>query len=422
MDTIYALSSGRPPAAIAVVRVSGPAAFDTIQRLTGPLPPPRRATLRTLRDGDGAVLDHALVLVFPGPATATGEDIAELHLHGGRAVVEAVLQTLATQPGLRAATGGEFTRRALHHGRIDLAQAQGLADLLEAETEGARRAALAATEGVLSRLVGMWLDRLSGIAALVEASLDHADEDDVTEDAITRARAEGRSLREEMEAALSRPSVERLRDGALVVIAGPTNAGKSSLFNAMLGRDAAIVTPIAGTTRDVLEAAVVRDGLPFRLVDTAGLARETEDPVEAIGVARADHLVSHADTVLWLGAPEVTPPRSLPIHARADIRPPAPDGSVPVSVMNGDSIEVLWQMLTQRHAASASFDQAHFHERQRASLVTAVSEIETFDRSRDPLIGAEHLRRAHRQLASLLGLDATEAMLDALFSRFCIGK
>jgi tRNA modification GTPase len=422
MDTIYALSSGRPPAAIAVVRISGPAAFDAVRSLAGTLPPERRAVLRTLRDEDGAPLDDALVLIFPGPKTATGEDLAELHLHGGRAVMDAVLRALARRPGLRPAVGGEFTRRALDNGRIDLAQAQGLADLLEAETDRARRAALAAAEGVVGRAVRGWLDRLSSVSALVEASLDHSDEDDVADDTLSHAREEGWRLRTDIAEALARPSMERLRDGALVVIAGPTNAGKSSLFNAMLGRDAAIVTPIAGTTRDVLEAGVVRDGVAFRLVDTAGLARDTADPIEAIGVRRADELIVHADTVLWLGEPDLAPDRSVLIHARADIRPRVPSGSMPVSTFEPPSIDRLWEVIVRRHGSATSFDEAHFHEAQRRGLEDAMTALRHFLDADDLLIAAEHLRAAQRALAALLGVDATEAMLDALFSRFCIGK
>jgi tRNA modification GTPase len=424
MDTIFALSSGRPPAAIGVVRISGPAAFAAVRAMAGELPPPRRAALRTLRDGDDEVLDRALVLAFPGPATATGEDLAELHLHGGRAVVDAVLRTLGATAGLRPAVAGEFTRRALINGRVDLAQAQGLADLLEAETEGARRAALAASEGVVGRAVRGWLDRLSDVAALVEAALDHADEDDVADDAVERAVAEARGLAGDLSAALARPSVERLRDGALVVIAGPTNAGKSSLFNALLARDAAIVTPIAGTTRDVLEATVVRDGVPYRLVDTAGLARETDDPVEAIGVARADAMVAAADLILWLGEPGQAPERSIRVHARADVvgRETAPSGSLAVSMGDPASVDRLWSLLAAR-APAAGWNEAYFHEDQREALRVVKAELDAFALvTDDPLAGAEHLRIAHWALSKLLGVDATEAMLDALFSRFCIGK
>ncbi len=424
MDTIFALSSGRPPAAIGVVRISGPAAFATVRAMAGTLPPPRRAALRTLRDAGGEVLDRALVLAFPGPATATGEDLAELHLHGGRAVVDAVLRTLGAMAGLRSAVAGEFTRRALINGRVDLAQAQGLADLLEAETEGARRAALAASEGVVGRAVRGWLDRLSGVAALVEAALDHADEDDVAEDAVERAMAEARGLSADLAAALDRPSVERLRDGPLVVIAGPTNAGKSSLFNALLARDAAIVTPIAGTTRDVLEATVVRDGVPYRLVDTAGLARETDDPVEAMGVARADAVIAAADVVLWLGVPADVPERGVKVHARADVagREAPPVDSLAVSMRDPASVDRLWSLLARR-VPKAAWNEAHFHDTQREALRVACAELDGFALVvDDPLAGAEHLRIAHRALSRLLGVDATEAMLDALFSRFCIGK
>lgn len=423
MDTIFALSSGRPPAAIAVVRISGPEAFAAVRALAGALPVPRRAALRTLRDPAGEILDRALVILFPGGTSATGEDLAELHLHGGRAVVDAVLGTLGTTPGLRAAVAGEFTRRALMNGRVDLAQAQGLADLLEAETQGARRAALAASEGAVGRQIRTWLARLSDIAALVEAALDHSDEDDVDQEAPNRAAEEARALEGEFASALARPSVERLRDGALVVIAGPTNAGKSSLFNALLEREAAIVTPIAGTTRDVLEATVVRNGAPYRLVDTAGLARGTNDPVEEIGIQRADRMIASADVILWLGEPDEAPERSILVHARCDLetRRDVPEGAHAVSVHDPTTVEALWNRL-EAEAPHTGWHDVYLHDAQRNVLASALSELQSFSRSGDAVAAAEHLRIAHRSLARLLGVDATEAMLDALFSRFCIGK
>lgn len=279
MTTIFALSSGAAPAGIGVIRVSGPNAMTAVAALAGPLPPPREARVRALRDAGGALLDRALVLVFPGPATATGEDLVELHCHGGRAVIAAVLRSLGEQPGLRQAVGGEFTRRALANGRIDLAEAAGLADLLSADTERQRVAALAAAEGVVSQRVRGWLDRLAMLSAMVEAQLDFADEDDVDDDAAAMAAVvEGqRALAAELAAVLANPPVERLRDGISVILAGPPNAGKSTLINLLSQRELAIVSPIAGTTRDRIEATVVRDGLVYVLTDTAGLT-ESDDP------------------------------------------------------------------------------------------------------------------------------------------------
>ena len=282
-DTIFALSSGSPPAAIGVVRVSGPAAGAALTALSGMLPQPRRASYRALRDADGAVLDQALVLWFPGPNTATGEDLAELHLHGGRAVVVAGEKALLGIAGLRRAEPGEFTRRSFANGRIDLAEAEGLADLLSAETELQRRSALAMAGGAFSRQVEQWRDRVLVASAAVEAVLDFGDEDDVSDlppDFVSRLT----DLRGELQTWLSRPRAEALREGFRVVLAGPPNAGKSTLFNALVEDEAAITSPLAGTTRDVLTRAVSIGGVPFLFGDTAGLRDETGDEIEAIGI------------------------------------------------------------------------------------------------------------------------------------------
>ncbi len=421
--TIYALSSGRPPAAIAVVRVSGPQASAAGAALAGTLPPPRRAALRRLRSRDGTTLDQALTLFFPGPDTATGEDLVELHLHGGRAVVAAVEAELALHPGLFAAQPGEFTRQSLANGRLDLAQTEGLADLLEAETEAQRRAALAMAEGDLSRMIAGWLGRLGMIAAGVEAALDFSDEDDVATAASPDVAAQVRPLVDEMNAVLVRPPVERLRDGVVVVIAGPRNAGKSSLFNALLGRDAAIVTDIAGTTRDLLEASVSRQGMPFRLVDTAGLTDRTDDPVEALGILRAQNILCTADIVLWLGDPAAAPSSAICVKAKSDTDADAACGvGLRVSIHDPSTIDKLWDALSAHGATMLDVDNAPLlRTRHIALLVSALEELVAIDGT-DLLMDAERLRIANVALAAVVGHDATEAMLDALFSRFCIGK
>ena len=299
-DTIFALSSGAPPCAISVMRLSGPDAAAALQALAGSLPPPRKAVVRTLRGVAGEVLDEALVLWFPGPASATGEDCAELHCHGGRAVIAAIGRELAAMPGLRAAEPGEFTRRAFANGRIDLAQAEALGDLLQAETELQRRVAQAGVGGGLSNIVEDWRGRLLQLSAAVEAILDFSDEDDVG--AVPADLVAGRcALHREISEVLSRPPAERLRDGVRVVIAGPPNSGKSSLFNALIGDGAAIVSPLAGTTRDVIERSVAFGGVPFVLVDTAGLRDEGAEEIERIGISRAHAQIGRADIVLWLG-------------------------------------------------------------------------------------------------------------------------
>ena len=317
MDTIFALSSGAPPAAIAVVRISGPRAGPALEALAGGTPAPRVAKLARLRGADGVLLDEALVLWFPGPKSETGEDCAELQLHGGRAVVEAVCTELATIEGLRPARAGEFTRRAFANGRIDLLQVEGLADLVMAETEIQRRAAIGVAGGTLSRRVDGWLGRLLSLSAQVEAVLDFDDEGDV-------AALEGKFHKElkdlgaELRDALEAPQAEMLREGFRVALAGPPNAGKSTLFNRLLEEEAAIVSPAAGTTRDVLVRNIAFDGLPFTLVDMAGLRDDSGDAIEAVGIGRARDELARADLVLWLGPEGEGPAEAWEIEPQVD--------------------------------------------------------------------------------------------------------
>ena len=425
-DTIYALSSGRPPAAIAVIRISGPLAMAAATALAGALPPPRRAGLRALRAADGVALDDALVLVFPGPATATGEDLVELHCHGGRAVVAAVERALAARSGLRLADPGEFTRRALANGRIDLAQAEGLGDLLAAETEGQRIAALASAEGRVSQQVRAWLGAIASLSARVEALLDFSDEGDVTDDEtvivdITRTMA---ALGAAIDRVISAPPVERLHDGIRMVIAGPPNVGKSTLLNLLVERDAAIVSPISGTTRDRIDAAVVRGGVAYVLTDTAGLLDATVDPIEAIGIARAAAAVAVADLVLWLGDDDAPRLDAIHVQSRADLAGRTvllPGRDILVAQDDPDSIERLWAVIGARAAGLLpTVDAVTMRARQRMLCAAAVGALAMA--AQDPLVIAEHLRTAHRSLAAIIGIDATEAMLDALFSGFCLGK
>lgn len=426
MSTIFAPSSGLPPAAIAVIRISGPQAFAAASALAGDLPVPREARLRTLRDpASGDHLDSALVLVFPAPNTATGEDLVELHVHGGRAVVAAVEAVLAKQPGLRRAEPGEFTRRALANGRIDLAEAEGLGDLLSAETELQRRAALAMADGTLSRQIASWRAALLGLAARLEASLDFSDEADVDAVLLDDIRSEARTVASEIEAALSAPPVDRLRDGIRVVLAGPPNSGKSTLLNALARREAAIVSPIAGTTRDRIEVPVSRAGIPFVLTDTAGLRESAGDAIEAIGIDRAGQAIAGADLVLWLGDGSPPGERMLWLHARADVtgRENGPDGAVlAVSAETGFGVERLWELLVSRSSAliPGASDMA-LNQRQRAHCREALEALGDMG-APDELVVADALRRANVALARITGDVGIEAMLDALFSRFCIGK
>jgi tRNA modification GTPase len=418
-DTIFALSSGAPPTAVALIRISGPGADAALAALAGRLPEPRVATFRRLRAGD-EVLDNTVIIRFPGPNSATGEDIAELHLHGGRAVVARALAVLGAIEGLRPAEPGEFTRRAFANGRIDLAEAEGLADLLEAETESQRRAALALAGGALSRQVAAWQERLLALSAQVEAALDFSDEDDVTPLPADFGRQVD-DLRQDLDAALARPRAERLRDGVRVAIAGPPNAGKSSLLNALVGRDAAITSAIPGTTRDLVEAPTAIGGVPFLLIDSAGL-RESGDPVESIGIARAQASVAVADIVLWLGEPDGAPERALLVHAKCDLGPARGPADVSVSAMTGEGVDALTRLLIQRSTALLPAEgEIALHERHWMALREAheaLSKVETADL----LIAAECLRWAREALDRVTGKAGVEDMLDALFGRFCVGK
>ena len=424
-ETIFALSSGPPPAGIAVVRISGPQASAALLALGGRLPQPRRASARTLRDPeDSTLLDRALVLWLPGPGTATGEDTAELHLHGGRAVVAAVERALGRIPGLRRAEAGEFTRRAFANGRIDLAEAEGLADLLAAETELQRRSALAMASGELSRVVEDWRGRVLALSAAVEAALDFADEDDVAglpEDFATRCQA----LAEDCEAWLRRPRAELLREGFRVVIAGPPNAGKSTLFNALVESEAAITTPIPGTTRDVLTRPVALDGIPFVFADTAGLRTESDDPVERIGIDRALAASRGADLVLWLGPRTGRPQEAWQIAPQCDRldRPRIDEPRHTVSAVSGEGLNALRvDLIATARAALPAPGEAALGQRQHRLLGECRDAVREASRARDPLLVAEHLRLARVALDRLVGRSGTEDMLDALFARFCIGK
>lgn len=423
-DTIFALSSGAPPAAIALIRISGPAASNALVSLAGRLPEPRRAVTATLRDGAGDVLDRALVLWLPGPTTATGEDCAELHLHGGRAVVRAVEGALAALPGLRPALPGEFTRRAFANCRIDLSEAEGLADLLSAETELQRRSAMAMAGGAFSHEVEGWRSTLLSASASLEAVLDFADEDDVAAVPADFAERLG-ALALQLAGWLERPRAERLRDGFRVVLAGPPNAGKSTLFNALVEDEAAITAPIPGTTRDVLSRPVAIEGVPFVFEDTAGLRDQTGDVIEAIGIERARTALDQADVVLWLGDEGEGPTSAWELEAQID-RAAHGAKTAPrhrVSAVTGEGVDALRSDLVATARTSMPRPgEAALNARQHALLAEARLAIVEATQVRDPLLAAECLRLARVAFDSLIGRATTEDMLDALFGRFCIGK
>jgi tRNA modification GTPase len=421
-DTIFAQSSGQPPAAIAVIRISGERAHAAAEALSGRLPAVRQATLRKLRGADGSVLDEALLLRFDGPASATGDDLLELHCHGGRAVVAAVLAALGSMDGLRVAEPGEFTRRALQNGRIDLTEAEGLADLLEAETEVQRRLAMGSAEGGTRRLIDGWRQRVIELSARAEAAIDYVGDEDETALDVALFDREIDELLAEWNEWLARPRADMLRRGARVVLAGPPNAGKSSLLNALVGEDKAIVTDIAGTTRDLIEVPLAIDGVPVVLVDTAGL-RSAGDEIERIGVARSHDELARADLVLWLGDPDQAPSRPgvVRVHAQSDHRGPAPAGSFAVSARSGEGmVELLAAVRGHVAALHPATDDIALNDRQAGLIREACEAVGTG--CEDILIRAEQLRQARAALDRIVGLNGAEETLDALFGRFCLGK
>ncbi|WP_156839752.1 tRNA uridine-5-carboxymethylaminomethyl(34) synthesis GTPase MnmE [Novosphingobium aquimarinum] len=423
-DTIFALSSGAPPAALAVIRISGPDAGSALSRLSGSLPQPRRASLRRLQGAEGALLDEALVLWFPGPSTATGEDLAELHCHGGRAVVAAVEAALAAIPELRRATAGEFTRRAFANGRIDLAEAEGLADLLSAETEWQRANALALSQGQLSRQIDDWRRRILMLAAGVEALLDFGDEDDVGE-AGDVDRAGLAALIAELDDWLASPHAEALREGLRVVIAGPPNSGKSTLFNALVGEDAAITSDLAGTTRDVLQRPVAILGAAFQFLDTAGLRAPGADRIEALGMERARQELLRADLVLWLGPEGEGPEGAWEVEAQCDRSDHAKKSSPRhrVSAITGDGLSSLREdLVAAARTRVPRPGRVALNARQRTILADVADALKDARAESDLLLVADGLRAARAALDALVGRTTTEDMLDALFGRFCIGK
>jgi len=421
-STVVALSSGRPPAAIAIVRISGPSAVVVAERLAGSLGEPRRAILRRLvRPCDGSLIDEALVIRFDAPNSSTGEDIVEFQCHGGRATIDALINALLAEPGVRLAEPGEFTRRALANGRIDLTEAEGLADLLIAETELQRRSAMARAGGALRARLDGWRERLLALSARAEVAIDYADEDDGAADVTLTPDVQG--LAAEMAELVAAPRVEPLRDGIRVVVCGPPNVGKSSLVNALAQSERAIVTPIAGTTRDVIEVPLAIGSVPFVLVDTAGL-RDSEDVVETIGVDRARYEAERADLLLWLGPAGEAPDHNglIPISAKADLDVAQSDG-LRVSAVTGEGLPALTQRLIDgaRHLLPKG-DELALDRRQHDLLAEAQGALDRAGSLDDPVLVAEELRTARLAIDRISGRAGVEDLLDALFGRFCLGK
>lgn len=383
------------------------------------------AVVRKLRRAATSVpLDTALVLWLPGPETATGEDLVELHLHGGRAVVAAVEAALAELPGLLPAEPGAFTRRAFENGRLDLTQVEGLANLLAAETERQRSAALVLSEGGLRREVERWQSTLLQLAARAEAIIDFADEGDVREQD-EKLQHDCGALAIMLDTALRNPPAERLRDGVRIAIAGPPNAGKSTLLNALVGREAAITSPIAGTTRDVIEAPVNLDGVPVIFTDTAGIRLNASDEIEAVGIGRAEAAVRQSDIVLWLGPVAEAPPGDhvIRVVSKSDLGGSNETVDFTISAVSGEGMARLFDELTRRatllipRSGSLALTSAQQHHVLDASAALRRAAVQD-----DEVLRAEDLRTALRALDQITGAADTEAMLDALFGRFCIGK
>ena len=421
-DTIYALSSGAPPAAIGIIRVSGSEAGEALRRLAGSIPVERRPSLRTLRNADGEALDESLVLWFPGPNTSTGEDLVEFHCHGGRAVVGAIKDALKKIEGFREAEPGEFTRRAFSNGQIDLAQAEGLADLLSAETELQRRQALLSVRGTLSNRIEGWRSEVLRLGAYLEATLDFEDEEDVPDLGPTFTNGLN-VLIDEMGVVLTRPSADRMKDGVRVVFAGPPNAGKSSLFNCLLEEGVAIVSDEAGTTRDVLERPVALNGVPFTLVDTAGIHEKNVGIVEAAGIEKAMTQVGVADIVIWMGPADQAPRNSITVQSKADLEKASGRATdFLVSAETGFGVQSLITEICRRaEEALPKANELSFRENQKRDVEHAMVALVRAGKVNDLLAAGEELRIARVSMDRLLGRDSTEAMLDTLFARFCIG-
>ena len=441
-QTIFALSSGRPPSAIAIVRVSGPQAGTVLTSLASRLPVARMATRALLRDADGQPIDDAVILWFPGPASATGEDVAEFHVHGGRAVLAALFATLLRFDDVRPAEPGEFTRRAFENGKLDLTEAEALDDLIHADTDRQRRQALRQLTGLLGDKARDWRAQIIEASALIEAGIDFSDEGDVSAELIAPAMAKIKTLLGEIEEVLAAQGrSERLREGLVVAIAGPPNVGKSTLMNALARREVAIVSPHAGTTRDVIEVQLDLDGYPVTVIDTAGI-RETDDPVEQEGVRRARARAADADLVLWLvdaqqkkglhegAAPVWTVRNKVDLDSGRSKVSELPSGTgsagFEISARRGDGIPELI-------AALVVFAQEYFgsdtgaligRTRQRKLLQQTVillqRSIEVLEEREE--LAAEELRLAADSLGRLLGRVDVEDILDVIFSTFCIGK
>lgn len=440
-DTIFALSSGRPPSGVAVVRVSGRHARAALEAIAGSVPPARKAVLTECRDGNGGVIDRGLVCYFPGPASFTGEDCAEFHLHGGRAVVEALTRALLAIAGLRPAEAGEFTKRAFLNGKMDLVEAEALADLVNAETDAQRRFAVASAGGAQSELYAGWRKRIVHARAMIEAELDFADESDVPGAVTQQVWADMAALAGEIEGhVLGFHRAEIIRGGFSVVIAGAPNSGKSSLLNALARREVAIVTDEPGTTRDLLEVALDLDGVKVIVTDTAGI-REATGKVEAIGIERAQASVRDADLVVYLEDLANPVAAALPgsrgevieVGSKLDLAAAEGDGQdgrrsfsphLSLSVRTGEGVDALVEAIAKRarDAIGGADYLVPARARHVALLNEAVANIRTAVGGSQIELRAEELRRAGEAFGKIAGTLDVEEVLGVIFSEFCIGK
>lgn len=429
-DTIFALSSGALPAGLAVIRLSGNQAFTAAETLAGRLATDRKASLRTIRGRNGAIIDQGLVVCFPGPNSFTGEDCVELHVHGSRAVVSALILELEQIDGLRLAEAGEFSRRAFENGKLDLVEIEGLADLISAETEMQRRLAVEQSFGGQSALYIDWAERLTRSRALIEAELDFADEDDVPGSVSERVWSEvGQIYLELLQHLETAKSGEIIRDGYKIVIAGPPNAGKSSLLNALANRDVAIVTERAGTTRDILHVDLDMSGYLVRFFDTAGL-RESDDIVEVEGIRRARVAIEQADMILALN--EIDSPalqnlefshaNVLTVGTKLDAHAPSADFDHCISTKTGDGLELLRETILQKIKAMWTGSLVPNRARQVDALKDASNFIAEALNGTELDLRAESLRAAASALGRITGRVDVEQLLDVIFSQFCIGK
>jgi tRNA modification GTPase len=431
-STIVALSSGALPSGVAVIRLSGPAALASVSTLCGALPPPRSLALRTVRDASGRALDTGLVAIFPAPHSFTGEDCAELQVHGSVAGVKTILAALTAIPGIALAAPGDFTRRAFENGKLDLTEVEGLGDLLAAETESQRRQALARLSGNLSQAITRWRDRLLDLRAEIEAHLDFSDEDDVPEQLPHTFGPDLQVLIDDIGSTLSKFETGRIqREGLRIVLVGAPNAGKSSLLNALAGSDLAIVTDEAGTTRDVKEVAIDLGGQLVLLADTAGL-RETDSKAEAEGIRRAHAAMAQADLILHLVAPDI-PAAHIPATAGAPVMTVAtksdlgvpPGQALAISTQTGAGLNHLIDCLKHHieERLGAGEPQLVSHLRDKTALEQAIAHLQSaLTHIGTAELCAEDLRRTSDSLARLIGLMDTELVLDRLFAGFCIGK